>query len=461
MTPSNHSLLQLFQIKRLAFGGQGVSHNPDGKTTFIPYTIPGEEVHATVIASYRKHDQGKLIQIITPSLQRQRPPCPYFTQCGGCQLQHMSYDLQIEFKANAIRDSLTRIGKITNLPSITSHPSPTLYHYRRRIRVRWIPSKQAFGFASDQTAQETSEDGTFQSTPIQECLLFKPVTGWTELLVSLSQRLVQIPDENSIELDLTLIHLEERRGILLFESPKPLFQRIINLLHSAIDPEIWVGSFFLSAGIPYSSSGKKHGIWEIQGIPFLFSALSFMQNHWQMAQKLYETIFEDLKSLSEKPNHLLDLYCGVGILTNLVAPLCHKITGIEISSEAISTAKHNASISQQHLTSPAPTPLFHCAPSQQLPRYTKIAPTHLIINPPRTGIDNKTLLQIQKLSKVQRIYYISCMPTTLARDLKELLSFGFELLSLHAFDLFPQTTHVETLVILQRKSITSVSLSIN
>ncbi len=411
-------------IDTIAFGGSGILRH-DGLVIFIPFTAPQDLAAITITHQKKNFAEGKLLRLLEPSPLRTAPTCSHFGTCGGCQLQHLAYPAQLQAKRTFILDSLNRIGKIP-LSDITVHPALAQWHYRRHIRLTL--KNQAGGFSAGYLGTNPSE-----FVPVSECPIFH--SPETPLLRSLHPLLSTLSNEGIEDATLRIIKADGNKFLLAFHTT-PDLPKNHTLAQKTLDNNP------LLQGILFHSPKKTLHYGNITctattlGIKARFSPFGFVQNHPEQSEKLYQALLDNLPPTRT----LLDLYCGIGITSLLFARQNIKVTGIESHPETLALAKENARLNNL-------TVQFHEGKAETLaPALLKqLRPDTLLCNPPRTGLDPK-LLAALTTEKPPCILYVSCMPSTLARDLKELLRAGYKIAHIEAFDMFPQTTHVETLV---------------
>lgn len=411
-------------IDTIAFGGSGILRH-DGLVIFVPFTAPQDLATVTITHQKKNFAEGKLLRLLEPSPLRTTPNCSHFGTCGGCQLQHLSYPAQLEAKRTFILDSLNRIGKIP-LDTLTVHPANAQWHYRRHIRLTL--KNQAGGFSAGYLGTNPTE-----FVPISECPIFH--SPETPLLRTLHPLLSTLSNQNINEATLRIIKTPEDRFLLVFHTSP-------DLPHNHTHAQKVLENNPLLKGILFHSPKKNLQYGEVTctattlGIKAKFSPFGFVQNHPEQSEKLYQALLDNLPPTRT----LLDLYCGIGITSLLFARQNIQVTGVESHSETLALAKENARLNNLSVH-------FHEGKAETIaPALLKeLRPDTVLCNPPRTGLDPK-LLTALTTEKPSCIFYVSCMPSTLARDLKELLQAGYKITHIEAFDMFPQTTHVETFV---------------
>ena len=378
-------------IGAVAFGGNGVGR-VDDMVVFIPFTAAGDTVEAKIVEVKRNYRVGEIREILTPSPDRVEPVCPYFSTCGGCQYQHIAYDVQLKTKERQVAESFERIGKFASPPVRAIIPSPQPFHYRGKAEFHCIPGV----------------DGHLN-------LGFMDTVGGT--LVDIET--CAIADES--------INTEYRKLRELFSSAEtPSYRkRYILWSDTTYPPEKYITRM---------AGGKE----------LLVANDGFFQGNTCLVDTLTEHVI-DMCNLKESDS-VLDCYCGSGLFSLFIAPRVSKVSGIEISGTAVHCATHNAK--KYGITNAR---FYRGNVEDTLGRFIKEKNRSdiVLIDPPRTGCSKKTLARIDTL-KPERIVYISCNPATQARDIRYLVGRGFSLETLQPVDMFPQTKHIEVIASLVR-----------
>lgn len=414
-------------IQSVAFGGEGILRN-NSFVVFVPFTAPGDEVEIELIKKKKRHGFGKVLNLIQSSPLRTLPKCPYFGTCGGCQFQHLNYSAQLDIKRQFIQDALERIALAkVDIPPII--PADTTWAYRQHIRLNVkLPSHQAGYIGYD--------NATF--VDVTQCPIFDEPkhSVLADLKIFLSQFQLDTDQEAHVRI------FKDHKSYLLSFSflssiPQPLSQLDQSVLKQFPN---WKGILFSS---PHEkiALGNTDCFMEILGLKLQYSPFGFIQNHPEQCKKLYEYT---LRQVPNSCKNALDLYCGIGATTLLLTHKGIKTMGVESHTDTVNLAKKNA---QENNISDA---TFHCGKAEALlEKLIRQMPLDcVLLNPPRTGVDPKiTELLIQ--ASIPLIIYTSCMPSTLARDIGLLLKNGYQIESIQGFDMFPQTTHVETVVTLR------------
>ena len=418
------------KILTLAFGGEGIMRER-GFVIFVPFTAIGDRITCQIKEVKKSFAKGVLVDLLEPSPDRTTPKCPYYGKCGGCQLQHLKPEAQADYKLNAVRDSLRRIGHLV-FPLPQMIPASLNWAYRRHITLHLGPKNDFFeaGYIAINHHSHIA---------VQTCPIF---TSSDDTVVSQIQKLVAlIPNPTKESGRVTILKNHQGRYILSF-----LFERFI-IEKSFLEKLLPLFPSF--AGIILDCAGKQTLIGDcyselhFDGLDFRFTPQAFVQNHPEQSLKIYQQIASIASQ--EAGLHILDLYCGFGITSLLLARQGHHVTGIEFNPHSIRFAEENSS--RNHLQGKAN--FLKGDVEKILPRALQLGKDLMIINPPRQGLTPEVRKLILK-ANAKTLIYISCMPSTLARDLSDFSQKGYKIENITIYDMFPQTAHVETLVCLRR-----------
>lgn len=434
------------QVTALNSQGQGICSHQNLKI-FIDHAIPGEKIQAEITEKKKNFGIGKLLKIQIESLERVEPICPIFKQCGGCQIMHLSYSKQLEFKKDKVQEALRKIGKIDTavLPCL---PSPTPLSYRNKIQ---LPFFESDGRLTLGLYQQKSHDPQEISECFIHCELGEKVFKQAKELFQNSSFKAYDEKEKTGQLRHLLIKtaiFNQECLVVIIASTKDKQKELKAIADELIKrcPEVKGVILNLNQkrfnsimGDDYITlSGRAHIYEKLLGKTFKISAHSFFQVNPMQAEKLYSKALEfaDL----QKDQVALDAYCGTGTLSILAAKNARKVIGIENIKSAVDDASENAKTNQ----------ITNCEfiLGNVEDKIDQIKKADVVfLNPPRKGCELSVIKAINIL-KPQRIVYVSCDPATLARDLAHLKEFGYTVKQVQPFDMFPQTTHVETCALL-------------
>lgn len=425
-------------ITQLSFGGEGILRH-EGYVLFVPFTAVGDHVRVRIIEKKSRFGRAVLEEIEKPAAMRQVPRCPYFGSCGGCQLQHLSAEQQLHYKVQWLQDAFTRIGHLPWTLNPRAFPATQEWFYRRHIRLTLKASSEMDkGY---QLGYQGAQPGAF--VPIQECALFLHQDD--PLFIRLEQLLKELPHAGQIaqQGSLSLMKLGEERLFCHYSFPHALSQKArAHLLQNWQCDGRLVG-VALETPNGREEQGETIGSFTLDGLEIRYSPYAFVQTHPTQSAVLYEQITSVLQRL--QPRTMLDLYCGIGVTSLLSARSGARTVGVEGNPQAILCANENRA--RNKITGVE----FLCADvadvcKQQL---RALSPDLVLVNPPRTGL-NPQLRNALLKTPPRALLYISCMPPTMARDLAPFAEQGFVPTDCAVVDLFPQTTHLETLLLLER-----------
>jgi 23S rRNA (uracil1939-C5)-methyltransferase len=418
------------KIESMAYKGYGVAR-VDHKVLFVPFSVTGDEAWAEIVEEKKDYGIAKIETLIQPSPWRTAPQCPYFGICGGCQWQHIDYSVHGEIKKNILIDILKRMAGQKEIPPMTVIPSPKSYGYR--IRVQLKTEEKALGFY-----QERSH----HIVDIEHCPIAHPLVN--QLILLLRERLPFLSQFEEVEVS---VSPEEKKGVLLFHplsfvKEMRTFARDLLQDHSIIKGVAISGKGrFTSIGNPYltfSVSLDRAGIknvWSLRASPESFFQVNVEQN-----QALPQTVlrFGEVK----EGESVLDLYAGIGNFTLPLALVAKEVLGIEENEKAVEDARFN--IERNGITQ---CRMKRGRVEEVLKNWSGKEPDLVVLDPPRAG--GKEVVNHIIGLKPKRIVYVSCDPTTLSRDLRLLSEKGYSLHEVSLIDMFPQTYHMEVVVLLK------------
>ena len=440
-------------ITGLGSSGEGVG-KVNGFTFFVPGALPGERIQAQVSLVKKNYGQARLMKLLVPSPDRVQPPCPVYEQCGGCQLQHLSYEAQLAMKRQTVIDALERIGHCKNLTVEETLGSPTPWHYRNKMQV---PAAQG---RNHTLHIGCFAQGTHRVIDVKDCLIQQEANNKIATVVRQWMEAYKIPALEEDARTGIVRHIMGRVGVrtgevmavLVTNQPMvPHLKDLVRLLREKV-PGFTTLVQNLNTRHTNVILGLKNKVIYGPGVihdklgafTFTISPLSFFQVNTLQAERLYETALQ-FAALTGKEN-VIDAYCGTGTITLFLARKAKRALGIEIVPAAIRDAKENAR--DNHITNAD----FICADAaKELPELVKDGnkPDVIVLDPPRAGCEVRVLEAIAKV-RPRRVVYVSCNPASLARDVAILQDKGFVLRKVQPVDMFPHTSHVETVVLMSK-----------
>jgi 23S rRNA (uracil1939-C5)-methyltransferase len=448
----------LLSIEKLTYGGDGLARTPagaDGRSmaVFVPFVLPGEKVEADIRQEKSGFARGEVTQLVEASPDRVEARCRYFQQCGGCHYQHISYERQLEFKAEILRETLQRISKIELKSEIRLHASPP-WHYRNRTRLQVRTEAEfALGFF---------QFGSHRFLPVRECPIGSP------LLNRVMARLLALGGLNCPaeveEIELFADAADERLLAWAFcghdADKKDLLHWAEALEREA--PEISGVTFFSSRrrssdgrssdgrssqqrieeddapmdAKALAHSGAKALRYRTKDHEYQVSAGAFFQVNRHLIDELVSVVTGNASG-----DVALDLYAGVGLFSAVLARNFHHIFGVEASQTSHGDFVQNVPANVKGVGARTEDYLRS--------RPVRKSPDLVVLDPPRTGAGKVVVRSLVELG-APRVRYVSCDPATLARDIAPLLASGYHIEEAHLFDLFPGTFHIESVMLLAR-----------
>ena len=403
-------------LTTLTYGGDAMGRLEDGRAVFVPFGLPGERVRVRLREEKRNFARGELVEILEASPLRITPRCKHFGMCGGCHYQHLPYEEQMKAKREILRDQLLRIGKIEDPPVREMVPSPNPWNYRNHVQFH-LTQDGKLGYAMARTPDVFA---------ITECHLPEGFLNaiWPQLEFEPGTNIERVSLRAGKDYDSMLI-LESNSP----ESPELEIEACISVAHVFEENTIVV-------------AGHNHIFINVLGRDFRVSATSFFQVNTSMAEKMVEHLFANVPMTSA--DTLLDVYCGAGLFSAFFASRCERVIGIESSPSACEDFAFNLDEFEN-------VELYEGLAEDILPGLVdRIGnPLYFIVDPPRAGLEKHVVDEILKLGP-NAIAYVSCDPSTLARDAARLIHGGYQLKNVTPFDLFPQTYHIESISIFEK-----------
>ncbi len=425
-------------IEKLVYGGDGLAH-ADGNTVFVPFVLPGEEVRAATKKKQKKLLWAELLEVTSPAKERDKPRCAHFQKCGGCHYQHISAEEQLRLKKEILRETLSRLGGISWAGPIVEHAADA-YGYRNR--AQWAVRTgmpRALGYFLPESSV---------ILPIDECPVLSPLLARTFLKLQDMTRSGTVP-AGVQEIEAFADSRDEKIALnVAFERfPKPA-EELKSAFHNAL-PQLESLLLLDQKRNKLELSGPGYLTQEAGGYQYRVSHLSFFQVNRFLIEDLLKTVVA-----SARGELALDLYAGVGFFTLPLAKTFAKVVSVDANLAATRDLQVNAELAKVDVVS-------HNKHAEEFLKKTTERPEFVVLDPPRAGLGAQAAEDLAELGATE-IVYLSCDPSTLARDLavltnsprkpKEIDALGkrYEITEMHLFDLFPQTFHIETLVMLRK-----------
>jgi 23S rRNA (uracil1939-C5)-methyltransferase len=425
-------------IEKLVYGGEGLSH-AEGNTVFVPYVLPGEEVRASVRARKKKLIQANLLEVLKPARQRIAARCPHFGTCGGCHYQHIQIDEQVRLKKAILRETLSRLGGVEWRGEIQEHTADPLAY---RNRAQWTfrdAMPRAFGYFLPESTH---------ILPIDECAVLSPA------LATAFGQLQEMARSNSLPagvLEIEAFADGEDEKIALnvaFERFSAAAEALVGQFRAAI-PALESLLLLDQSKDRFELDGPGYLLQRAGGFTYRVNHLSFFQVNRFLIEDLLQTVVAGANG-----GYALDLYAGVGFFTLPLAKTFRKVVSVDANLSATRDLRNNAEKAGVQVISENDHAEEFLKKSQETPDF-------VVLDPPRAGLGAQAAARLANLGTPE-IAYLSCDPSTLARDLAALMATGrkpttepeaahrYEITEAHLFDLFPQTFHIETLLKLRR-----------
>src|ERR1700687_5801788 len=425
-------------IEKLVYGGDGLAH-ADGNTVFVPYVLPGEEVRAAAKSKRKKLVWAQLLEVTSASAQREGARCPHFQTCGGCHYQHIPAAEQLRLKKEILRETLSRLGGIQWSGPIQEHAAE---RYGYRNRAQWAvrnANPRAIGYFLPESSV---------IVPIDECPVLSPLLAKTFGQLQELARSNRLP-EKALEIEAFVDSADAKLALnVAFERfPKPAAELAATFREAL--PQL--GSFVLldESKDRFELSGPGFLFHEAGGYRYRVSHLSFFQVNRFLIEDLLKTVIAGAKG-----GYALDLSSGVGFFSLPLAKTFKRVVCVDANLSATRDLYANAETAGVEITS-------HNDHVEDFLKKAEDTPDFVVLDPPRSGLGTDTAAKLANLGAPE-ISYLSCDPSTLARDLAILTgsprkpadmaapAHKYEITELHLFDLFPQTFHIETLVRLKK-----------
>jgi 23S rRNA (uracil1939-C5)-methyltransferase len=440
-------------VDSLAFGGNGVARL-NGFVVFVRRGLPGDTVRARVTKVKRSHAEAFALEVVEPSPRRVDAPCAHYPACGGCRFQDLAYDAQVEAKQEQVRDALRRIGGIEDPPLEPILPAEARFFYRNKVEYSFTatPAGPALGFHKAGRWDEVLE--------IERCWLTTDLGNAVRQAVRDWAREERLEPYDQRDHTGYLRHLVFREGrntgqalVQLVTGPGERFDRDHFVETLRRFPEVRSVHWSVNETPAEVTSLPTTLLWGEDAIEerlcelrFRVRPAAFLQTNTAMAARLYE-LAGDFAGLTGGES-VYDLYCGIGTIGLTLASRSLTVWGVDVSEESIACALENAELNG--ITNAA---FFAGETGEALEELHDRAgdPDVVVVDPPRAGLSNKVVRPVGRL-EAPKIVYVSCNPTTLAGNVKELAATsGYALERVRAVDMFPHTPHVESVALLTRR----------
>jgi len=440
-------------IEDMGVDGEGIGH-VDGCTLFVKDALIGDVITAKIMKMKKNYGYARLMEILTPSEDRVEPKCAFHKQCGGCQIQALSYEKQLEYKKKKVLNNLIRIGGMTTLPEFDVIGMENPYHYRNKAQFPFGTDKNGetvTGFYAGRTHSIISNTDCYLGVKENQQIL-------KIILEHLKKYNIPAYDEQSGKG--LLRHVLIRKG---FTTGELMVCLILNGIHMPEVKELvdkltkipGMTSITINVNTKQTNvimGQEMRSVWGqdyitdyIGNVKYQISPLSFYQVNPVQTRKLYERALEYADV--EGGETVWDLYCGIGTISLFLAQRAKQVYGVEIVPQAIEDAKHNAALNG------FTNAQFYVGKAEEvLPKKYReegVEADVIVVDPPRKGCDEALLQTIVQMNP-KRVVYVSCDSATLARDLKYLTGEGYEVVKGTVVDQFPHTVHVETVCLLSK-----------
>jgi 23S rRNA (uracil1939-C5)-methyltransferase len=440
------------RIDSLAYGGSGVART-NGFVVFVRSALPGDRVRARVTKVKRNHAEALAVAVLEPDAPRQEAPCQHYPECGGCRFQDLAYAAQAAAKEGQVREALQRIGGLEDPPLEPIVHAVEQFHYRNKLEYSFTrtPEGPALGFHRAGRWDEVLEVERCWLTTELGNAIRNTVRDWAR-----EERLEPYDQEAQTGY---LRHLVVREGrntgqalVMLVTAPGERFERerLVELLQAF--PQVRSIHWAVNDSPAEVTNLPSTLLWgeeameeELCGLRFRVRPGSFLQTNTAMAERLYALAGEYAGLTGSET--VYDLYCGIGTIGLSLAARALTVWGVEVSEESVACALENMDLNG--ITNAA---FFAGNVGQVLEELRERAgdPDVVVVDPPRAGLAGKALRRVGRLGAT-RLVYVSCNPTTLAGDVKALVTeYGYRLERARPVDMFPHTPHIETVAMLRR-----------
>ncbi|HEV2288470.1 MAG TPA: 23S rRNA (uracil(1939)-C(5))-methyltransferase RlmD [Candidatus Acidoferrales bacterium] len=428
------------KIEKLVYGGEGLAHE-NGETLFVPFVLPGEDVEVQIAERKKKFARGQVRQIIAASADRIQPRCPHFGVCGGCDYQHIPYEMQLHIKEQIFRETLHRLGRIDWQGPVTVHASPP-WEYRNR--VQWKIRPGASERSGDKSAG-TAQIGYFRARssvlcPVEQCSILSPAlfAAFSSLRSALEHGKVS-PLVREVE-----TFADASDETLLLNVTCASLPRSSDSIAQDISVAVPSATSILLRDVP----GERMALHGPGSLNYRAGGNNFQVGHlsfFQVNRYLVDEVASVVSASAGAGELAFDLYAGTGLFAVGLAEHFSRVEAIESDPASARDLERNAGLSAGIRTHNDTAEGFL---SRWKRKRDAASPEAIVLDPPRAGLEEGALRQIIAI-RPRRVLYVSCDPSTLARDLAKLCTQAYTLNELHLLDMFPQTYHIESFALLE------------
>jgi 23S rRNA (uracil1939-C5)-methyltransferase len=400
-------------IQSLVYGGYGLSRLPDGKAVFVPFVLPSETIEVRILEEKKGHALAELVNVIDPHPQRITPKCIHFGICGGCHYQHIPYSLQMDIKRSIFIEQLQRIAGIEAPVIKEMIPSTKDWGYRNALQ---------FGFLE---SGKLNFSDFYRNLPfeVKECHLPMPEVSafWPHIEIEPGSGLERVEVRQNQEGSLMLVLRGSENELPEMETEAP-----VSIVHLGSKGQVVM-------------AGDDHLLMDVKNFDFKVSAGAFFQTNLDGAGTLVDIVSDAVEQ--SHCRSIMDVFCGVGLFSAFLAESAEQIIGIESSPAACDDFAIN--LDKYEIVS------LYQGKAEDIIRLVVEKPDCAIVDPPRSGLKREAAQGLIDKSP-HLLIYVSCNPSTLARDAKHFLEAGYRLESSTLVDMFPQTFHIESVNIFKK-----------
>jgi 23S rRNA (uracil1939-C5)-methyltransferase len=401
------------ELTTMVYGGEAMGRLSSGKPVFVPLGIDGEQVRVEIVEEKSNYCRGRLLDVLQASPRRITPRCKHYGVCGGCHYQHLGIDDQLALKKKIVIDQFRRIGKFEIPPVMDTIGSPEPWNYRNTVQFHLATSGRV-GY---------EKAGSNTLVEISECHLPQPLINqaWPRLEIDPTSGVERVSLREGADGELLLLLQGGPGSVPEFEVDFP------------------ISAVYAGEGTETVLSGDGFTVMNVKGRDYRVSAESFFQVNLPQAEHLVDLVTAALELQAQ--DTVLDGYCGVGLFSAMMAPHVSKVIGVELAESACDDFVVNLDEFDN-------VELYVGAAEQVLPRL-KTKANKVVVDPPRAGLERAALDAILAMAP-EKIVYVSCDPSTLARDARLMTAAGYSLDRITPVDLFPQTYHIECVAVMSR-----------